>query len=769
MADSVGKLTAQMLLDTSNVTQNAAIAEKEIGTLGRSINAADASGKQFTITINRTNTELEGAIGPLREAVRWTKEMHEANELSYTEKSAAAQKAAGDVQEENAEMVEQLGIVESLKIAIDNLKASIDQATDPEDVRRWTKELRTAELQLKDLEGKGMVGVRRETEHFSMAAHKGSQALLGLSFIANALISDVDGASESQKRLSKAFTEGTNTATGMMFTLQMAGGALAAYALPISAAIGLLAALSQGFRGVDEASRKASEQGLKEFTDRLKNYSEARLEAAAQAVRNERTRIEQEMEAARAAMKSVAQEAVFSRTGTIQEFKSVYSKDDQARLDDFNRQKQENENIGEEIKKQAEYAAVRNRIERDTDKIIQKSGTDIEKINAQLRELNRLKARGDLFEGTGKRTTDEIARLEEWKANLLKTSADMLKDRVANAEQEYRAHQISHGEFKAILAGAINLTETQKERLGYQAKYVALLDEEQRMRAEQIQREIEKGEREYAERMKVYDLVQSMEKDSAGTKLDAIEVEYQQRRKFLTDHNAEKSAFDALDFWRLSQINEEKQKQLDKEVKEEERADKMRLSNAEKIANVLERAFTRSGDTLVGKMLQALQLAIQIEKALAAQKKTKGGGDGILDFLPSIFGLFAGFAGGGYTGSGSGDEPAGIAHKGEVYFEKPLVDAHGDELLELRTRLQAGMSVRDSLYAMTGTGGSLGANDSAVIGELRALGTNMAALSRTVAGMEIQQPIIFQNLLDGQELWRRNDPKYREYLEEKLP
>ena len=52
-----------------------------------------------------------------------------------------------------------------------------------------------------------------------------------------------------------------------------------------------------------------------------------------------------------------------------------------------------------------------------------------------------------------------------------------------------------------------------------------------------------------------------------------------------------------------------------------------------------------------------------------------------------------GFASGGYTGAGSRYEPAGIVHRGEFVFEKPIVDRYGGELAALRTSLQKGYAV----------------------------------------------------------------------------
>ena len=54
-----------------------------------------------------------------------------------------------------------------------------------------------------------------------------------------------------------------------------------------------------------------------------------------------------------------------------------------------------------------------------------------------------------------------------------------------------------------------------------------------------------------------------------------------------------------------------------------------------------------------------------------------------------------GFAAGGYTGDGSKYEVAGIAHKGEVYFEQEISKPNLAELLGLRSLMQKGYKLRD--------------------------------------------------------------------------
>jgi hypothetical protein len=62
----------------------------------------------------------------------------------------------------------------------------------------------------------------------------------------------------------------------------------------------------------------------------------------------------------------------------------------------------------------------------------------------------------------------------------------------------------------------------------------------------------------------------------------------------------------------------------------------------------------------------------------------------------------ASFSAGGYTGRGGQNEPAGIVHRGEVVFEKPIVDKYGAELMALRSDLQSGRGFDSNLKELKG-------------------------------------------------------------------
>jgi hypothetical protein len=110
---------------------------------------------------------------------------------------------------------------------------------------------------------------------------------------------------------------------------------------------------------------------------------------------------------------------------------------------------------------------------------------------------------------------------------------------------------------------------------------------------------------------------------------------------------------------------------------------------------------------------------------------------------------------GGFTGEGGRYEPAGVVHRGEIVFEKPLVDKHKDALLGLRSTLQRQSSLPG--YAGGGLVGSsvpIMSNDG-VIAELR-------MLRKEVRSLELQTNITMQTV-SGFAFLKKELPKYQQY------
>ena len=104
--------------------------------------------------------------------------------------------------------------------------------------------------------------------------------------------------------------------------------------------------------------------------------------------------------------------------------------------------------------------------------------------------------------------------------------------------------------------------------------------------------------------------------------------------------------------------------------------------------------FDSSLGKTMGSLMRAVSTAVQIAKIVSASLAPGGAGAGSAETIMNVLGaFFGGMAEGGYTGKGDRMEPAGIVHKGEIVFEKPIVDRFGPQLLGLRTNLQRSYAV----------------------------------------------------------------------------
>lgn len=183
----------------------------------------------------------------------------------------------------------------------------------------------------------------------------------------------------------------------------------------------------------------------------------------------------------------------------------------------------------------------------------------------------------------------------------------------------------------------------------------------------------------------------------------------------------------------------ERKEQEEETTKIAEQRSRNELDAAIQIGATLQAAFSRAGDTFLSKLFAALQMAIQIANAIKAAEAGTGGPLGILSAVfGGIFSLFGGGRQqGGYTGAGRAGQPAGVVHRGEVVFEKPIVDRYRDELLALRASMQRGFQA----------GGYV---------------------ASSVSPLQPQIVIVLQGMLEGQRFLRKEMPKYGRFERKKL-
>jgi ABC-type multidrug transport system fused ATPase/permease subunit len=206
-------------------------------------------------------------------------------------------------------------------------------------------------------------------------------------------------------------------------------------------------------------------------------------------------------------------------------------------------------------------------------------------------------------------------------------------------------------------------------------------------------------------------------------------------------------------------------------LKIEEEIAKIQRDNMDSIINSvgnLRGLFGDAGDKFIQKLQTALQIVqtIQAIQARTAAEKAAGGVlTDIADFL-SIGTLFAGlFDTGGYTGAGSRYQPAGIVHRGEIVFEKPIVDKYGSQLMALRSSMQgyAGggkvENINTDSFAMI--------SNNSLLNEVRALRQQNALLNETMKRVG-DNPIVIQANLDAIKFLKKYKPEYDKFEKKKL-
>jgi len=129
---------------------------------------------------------------------------------------------------------------------------------------------------------------------------------------------------------------------------------------------------------------------------------------------------------------------------------------------------------------------------------------------------------------------------------------------------------------------------------------------------------------------------------------------------------------------------------------------------------------------------------------------------GWLNIIGNVLGFVGLFDTGGWTGPGSRNQVAGLAHKDEIIFEQPLVRRYRNELLGLRKSLQMGIPTGGMFP--TADNGNL--NTAILVNELR-------SLKQVVRTLEIQVPVIFRNMLDTQKIVREQLPAAQQYYSKK--
>lgn len=166
-----------------------------------------------------------------------------------------------------------------------------------------------------------------------------------------------------------------------------------------------------------------------------------------------------------------------------------------------------------------------------------------------------------------------------------------------------------------------------------------------------------------------------------------------------------------------------------------------------------------SGRNFVRQLMIALDIVQKIIE-LQSKKEEINFGD-IFNVATLVLKFLSGFQSGGYTGRGASTEPAGIVHRGEIVFEKPIVDKFGSQLMALRNQLK---SYSDGGYV--GVDSGLTIANTALINEVRNLRQQNAMLVEEMQRLK-EMPIVIEAQLDSMRFFKKEYEKYDYYQRQK--
>ena len=240
-----------------------------------SLGMDNEAGKDFAFTINKGNQEVEGSLGPLRAATTASRERSESltqeseRNLEVGDSAKNAGQAISDMARRATTQTQaEAGAIQELRGYIADLKLQIEQAP-PELLPGLTAQLRQANFELNEMTGKGLKNMRTEHRALSFQLRGTTEALFAMSLLLGSLSTQEDEHAGHMAKFKRDLIESSQSALGVAFALHFMGGRIGELAGPIGISVGALTLLMELMRDTNEESKKAAEEGLKMFTDRL--------------------------------------------------------------------------------------------------------------------------------------------------------------------------------------------------------------------------------------------------------------------------------------------------------------------------------------------------------------------------------------------------------------------------------------------------------------------------------------------------------------------
>src|ERR1041385_6916012 len=244
--------------------------------------------------------------------------------------------------------------------------------------------------------GRGVVFARQEFRNLRFEHFAVQQGLISLMFLMNSF--STENATGETKRLKSAMEGGLGTA----LSLQLAMSALAPGMGPllqsaIGLGVGALASIIAYFNEADSAAKKAAKEGLKEFTDAVKNLPTASKVDL-------KIGVEADIGAIDAAIKNIKDRAalqevtVHTGEAVTTELRQVNTPEELAQIKRLEERKRLLEESNVALKDEILIAEARKAQEEATKKLIDSRLTDISALREEQKRLNELVKEGTLFE-----------------------------------------------------------------------------------------------------------------------------------------------------------------------------------------------------------------------------------------------------------------------------------------------------------------------------------------------------------------------------------
>lgn len=545
---------------------------------------------------------------------------------------------------------------------------------------------------------------------------------------------------------------------------------------PIAIAVGAIATLVAWLHLADETAQKASEAGLESFSQKFAKLSRGGQSGTIAQLKSDIKGLQTDAEAL-VAVRITGYRSQFGPTST-----TVIT--DQARYNALQKEIAAKDQLLKKAEEEAKQQTANLKAIKDADDALKGHYTTVQEINNALAIRNQetqegvdLVTREALTQEQIRKRLDEIEKLTFQRTQLLKTSTQLAAEEQKRQEKRLETtKQIAEADQKLFeSAGATELDNI----LNVYARQRAQEDQRHTEKLANIEEEAaranELGVDAFGNRIFTGDAARAMQAEKernsqANIVIGRSEAEEIGRIKVDAIQNEEQKIKAKFDFEKRL-VNESADSEELKRAKiaklELEKSTALHQNELQFLDDISQgfqaitaglQSMGANADNVLVRLVQMAQIAIRVATMISnISAKSEGGSTG--DYL-SIIGNLLGFVGlfdsGGWTGSGSRNQVAGLVHKDEIVFEQPLVQRYRSELLSLRRSLQLGNSMRAAMPASDN--GNLATM--VLVSEIR-------SLKAAIRSMPIEVNPIFRNVLDTQKILREEMPGYEKFQSNK--